>query len=161
MGGEFGQRWEWDHDQELQWHLLQFEQHKGLKLFVKELNHLYRSQPALYECDHEHAGFEWIDFRDADSSVVSFIRKGKTSKDCLLFVFNFTPVPRMQYRIGAPSPGFYRELINSDAECFGGSNLGLGGGIEAENIPFHGKPYSLNLSIPPLAMLILKPNAVD
>jgi 1,4-alpha-glucan branching enzyme len=157
MGGEFGQRWEWDHDQELQWHLLQYEQHKGLKLFVKELNRLYHSEPALYERDHEYAGFEWIDFRDTDSSVVSFIRKGKASKDCLLFVFNFTPVPRMQYRIGAPRSGYYQELINSDAGCFGGSNVGLGGGIEAENIPWHGKPYSLSLLIPPLAMLVLKP----
>jgi 1,4-alpha-glucan branching enzyme len=158
MGGEFGQRWEWDHDNELQWHLLQYELHKGLKLFVKELNRLYHSEPALYECDQEYSGFEWIDFRDTESSIVSFIRRGKSTKDFLLFVFNFTPVPRVKYRIGAPRPGFYRELINSDADCFGGSNMGLGGGIEAENIPWHGKSNSLNLLIPPLAMLILKPD---
>jgi 1,4-alpha-glucan branching enzyme len=159
MGGEFGQRWEWDHDQELQWHLLQYESHKGLKLFVKELNRLYHSEPALYECDQEYSGFEWIDFRDSESSIISFLRRGKSANDCLIFVFNFTPVPRAQYRIGAPKPGFYRELINSDAGCFGGSNVGLGGGIEAENIPWHGKLNSLNLLIPPLAMLILKPDA--
>jgi len=158
MGGEFGQRWEWDHDQELQWHLLQYGPHKGLRLFVKELNRLYHSEPALYECDHAYSGFEWVDFRDADSCIVSFIRRGRSPNDCLLFVFNFTPVPRVQYRVGAPGPGFYRELINSDADCFGGSNIGMGGGVEAENIPWHGKPDSLNLILPPLAMLILKPD---
>jgi 1,4-alpha-glucan branching enzyme len=158
MGGEFGQRWEWDHDKELQWHLLQYEPHRGLKLFVKELNRLYHSEPALYECDQDYSGFEWIDFRDVDASIVSFIRRGRSARDCLLFVFNFTPVPRAQYRIGVPRPGFYRELINSDADCFGGSNMGLGGGIASDNISWHGKPCSLNLLIPPLAMLILKPD---
>jgi 1,4-alpha-glucan branching enzyme len=156
MGDEFGQRWEWDHDQELQWQLLEYEPHMGLKQFVRELNHVYQSEPALYERDHEHTGFEWIDFRDADSCIVSFIRRGKSQKECLVFAFNFTPVPRMQYRIGVPGPGFYKELINSDAACFGGTNMGLGGGIEAENIPWHGKPYSVRLLIPPLGMLLLK-----
>jgi 1,4-alpha-glucan branching enzyme len=156
MGGEFGQRWEWDHDKTLQWELLQYESHNGLKSFVKELNRLYHSEPALYESDNDHSGFEWIDFRDADSSVVSFIRKARSGREHLVFIFNFTPSPRVDYRVGVPGAGFYKELINSDASCFGGSNMGLGGGIEAERIQWHGRPFSLNLLLPPLAMLLLK-----
>jgi 1,4-alpha-glucan branching enzyme len=156
MGGEFGQRWEWDHDKTLQWELLKYESHNGLKSFVKELNRLYHSEPALYESDNDHSGFEWIDFRDADSSVVSFIRKARSGREHLVFVFNFTPSPRIDYRVGVPNPGFYKELINSDASCFGGSNMGLGGGIEADHIQWHGRPFSLNLLLPPLAMLLLK-----
>ena len=161
MGGEFGQWLEWDHDQTLQWQLLQYEPHRGLQNFVRELNNVYHSEPALYESDHDHSGFEWIDFRDGDASVVSFIRKDRIGKQCLVFVFNFTPSPRINYRIGVPSPGFYKEVINSDAACFGGSNMGLGGGIEADYISWHGKPYSLNLLLPPLAMLLLKIKVKD
>ncbi|MCK4787810.1 MAG: 1,4-alpha-glucan branching protein GlgB [Desulfobacteraceae bacterium] len=157
MGDEFGQWSEWDHDQSLQWHLLEYEPHKGLQRFVKDLNRVYISEPALYEFDFDPAGFEWIDFRDADSSVVSFIRRGKAPDQTLVFVFNFTPVPRMNYRVGAPLPGFYQELINSDADCYGGSNLGLGGGAIADAKPWHGQPYSLSLHLPPLGMLLLKP----
>jgi 1,4-alpha-glucan branching enzyme len=157
MGDEFGQWSEWDHDQSLQWHLLEYEPHKGLQRFVKDLNRVYVSEPALYELDFDPAGFEWIDFRDADSSVVSFIRRGKAPDQTLVFVFNFTPVPRMNYRVGAPLPGFYQELINSDADCYGGSNLGLGGGAIADAKPWHGQPYSLSLHLPPLGMLLLKP----
>jgi len=157
MGDEFGQWSEWDHDQALQWHLLEYEPHKGLQRFVKDLNRVYVSEPALYELDFDPAGFEWIDFRDADSSVVSFIRRGKAPDQTLVFVFNFTPVPRMDYRVGAPLPGFYQELINSDAACYGGSNLGLGGGVTADPKPWHGQPYSINIHLPPLGMLLLKP----
>jgi len=156
MGGEFGQRWEWDHDQTLQWQLLQYEPHKGLKNFVRELNKLYHSEPGLYESDPDSSGFEWIDFRDVDSSVVSFIRRGKIKEQNLIFIFNFTPLPRANYRIGVPTPGFYKELINSDAACFGGSNIGLKGGVEADHIPWHGRPFSINLLLPPLSMLLLK-----
>ena len=156
MGDEFGQWTEWDHDQSLQWHLLEYEPHKGLQRFVKDLNRVYVSEPALYELDFDPAGFEWIDFRDADSSVVSFIRRGKAPDQTLVFVFNFTPVPRMDYRVGAPLPGFYQELINSDADCYGGSNLGLGGGAIADAKPWHGQPCSLSLHLPPLGMLLLK-----
>ena len=157
MGGEFGQWWEWDHDQALQWHLLEHEPHRGLQRFVEDLNQIYLSEPALYELDFDPAGFEWIDFRDTNSNVVSFIRRGKTPDQTLVFVFNFTPVPRLDYRIGAPVPGLYRELINSDAACYGGSNLGLDGGVSADSRPWHGQPYSLNLKVPPLSMLLLKP----
>lgn len=156
MGGEFGQRWEWDHDQSMQWHLLQYEPHITLKNFVRELNRIYLSEPTLYETDTDYHGFEWIDFRDADATVVSFIRRDREGKTLLVFIFNFTPTPRMNYRIGVPIHGYYTEIMNSDAACFGGSNMGLGGGIESEEVPWHGRPYSLDLSLPPLAMLLLK-----
>jgi 1,4-alpha-glucan branching enzyme len=156
MGGEFGQWSEWDHDKSLQWHLLKYEPHKGLKDFVKELNRIYRSETSLHEADTDHYGFEWIDFRDSEACVVSFIRRDRTGKANLIFVFNFTPVPRNNYRIGVPVPGFYKEIMNSDAACFGGSNMGLGGGINSEDIPCHGRSCSLNLQLPPLAMLLLK-----
>ena len=157
MGGEFGQWREWDHDQSLQWDLLQYESHEGLQRYVKDLNRIYLSEPALYEIDFDPSGFEWIDFRDTDSNIVSFIRKGKAPDQILIFVFNFTPVSRMNYRIGAPRPGFYKELINSDSTVYGGSNVGMGGGIKAESRPWHGQPYSFSLHLPPLGMLILKP----
>jgi 1,4-alpha-glucan branching enzyme len=156
MGGEFGQWWEWDHDQSLQWHLLQYEPHQGLQRFVKDLNRIYRSEPAMYELDYHPAGFEWIDFRDADSTVVSFIRRGRTPDETLVFIFNFTPLPKANYRIGAPKPGYYKELINSDAACFGGSNMGLKGGVYADSLAWHGQPCSINLTLPPLGMLLLK-----
>ena len=157
MGDEFGQWSEWDHDQSLQWHLLEYGPHQGLQKFVKDLNGVYVSEPALYELDFDPRGFEWIDFRDADSSVVSFIRRGKAPDQTLVFVFNFTPIPRMNYRIGAPLPGYYQEVINSDAACYGGSNLGLKGGITADPRPWHGQHYSLGLDLPPLGMILLKP----
>jgi 1,4-alpha-glucan branching enzyme len=157
MGGEFGQWWEWDHDQSLQWDLLQYEPHQGLQRYVKDLNRVYVSEPALYEVDFDPAGFEWIDFRDTNANVVSFIRRGRSPDEILVFVFNFTPVPRINYRLGAPRQGFYQELINSDAAVYGGSNVGMAGGVMAEPRPWHGQPYSLSLYLPPLGMLILKP----
>ena len=157
MGGEFGQWWEWDHDQALQWHLLSYESHQGLQRFVKDLNRIYTSEPALYELDFDPSGFEWIDFRDGDSTVASFIRRGRDPDQILVFAFNFTPLPRKNYRIGVPRPGFYKELINSDASCYGGSNLGLAGGAPTDHLPWHGQPYSLRLHLPPLGMLVLKP----
>ena len=157
MGGEFGQWAEWNHDQALEWHLLEYEAHQGLQRFVKDLNRLYLNEPALYERDFDPAGFEWIDFRDTDSVVVSFLRRGKDPAQTLLFVFNFTPVPRLKYRVGAPQSGFYRELLNSDSSHYGGSNLGLLGGAMSESSPCHGRPYTLTLNLPPLGMLILQP----
>jgi len=113
-------------------------------------------EPAMYELDFQPEGFEWIDFRDADSTVVSFIRKGESPDQTLVFIFNFTPVPKENYRIGTPESGYYKELIDSDAACYGGSNMGLQGGAHAEPVPWHGRPCSLSLTLPPLAMLILK-----
>jgi 1,4-alpha-glucan branching enzyme len=157
MGGEFGQWSEWNHDQGLEWDLLGYEAHKGIQRFVRDLNRIYREEPALYEQDYDPSGFQWIDFRDADATVVSFLRKGKSSERPLVFIFNFTPVLRKSYRIGVPSGGSYRELLNSDAQCYGGSNQGLEGGTTAEAVPCHGHAYSLDLRIPPLGMLVLKP----
>ena len=157
MGCELGQWREWDHDQSLEWNLLQYENHQKIGDYVRELNRLYHSEPAMHEIDFSYEGFEWIDFRDADSSVVSFIRRGRKPDELLIFVFNFTPALRENYRIGAPTEGFYKEILNSDSENFGGSNTGLGGGIYAEAKECHGRPFSLNLTIPPLGILILKP----
>jgi len=158
MGGEFGQWWEWNHDDSLQWHLLDYAPHRGLQQLVRDLNRLYRSEPALYEVDFEWNGFQWIDFSDADNTVVAFIRRGKDPEDFLVCVCNFTPVPRMGYRIGVPAAGRYRELLNTDAAGYGGSNLGNLGVVMAEPTPCHGQPHSISLTLPPLGVLFLKPS---
>lgn len=160
MGGEIGQWIEWNHNQSLDWHLLQYEPHQKLQRFVKDLNHLYKREPALYEIDFEWTGFEWIDFHDADNSVLSFLRRGKNPDDILIFVCNFTPVPRKSYRIGVPRPGFYKELLNSDAEFYGGSNMGNTGGVCALALEWQGRPYSVELTLPPLSVLVLKPGKI-
>lgn len=160
MGGEFGQWREWDHDQSLDWHLLsEGPHHKGLQTLVRDLNRLYRSEPALYEVDFEPAGFEWIDFHDWQRSIVSFLRRAKDPDDFVVVVCNFTPVPRHDYRVGVPIAGDYVEVLNSDHAIYGGSNLGNGGGVTAEAIPDHGRPFSLRLTLPPLCGLILKPTS--
>jgi 1,4-alpha-glucan branching enzyme len=156
MGGEFGQWGEWAHDGSLEWHLLQFAPHAGLQKWVADLNRLYRSEPALYECDLDPSGFEWVDCSDAASSVISLVRKGKTSEDIVLVACNFTPVPRLNYRVGAPRGGFWRELMNSDAVEYGGGGWGNFGGVEAAPVPLHGRSYSLTLTLPPLAAMFLK-----
>jgi 1,4-alpha-glucan branching enzyme len=153
MGGEFAQRREWVHDASLDWHLLDYPSHAGVQHWVRDLNRFYRAEPALHEFDCESAGFEWIDCGDADSSVVSLIRKGKSTPTLVLAVCNFTPVPRQNYRIGAPQGGFWREELNSDGKEYGGSGLGNSGGVEAEPKSQHGRPFSLTLTLPPLAVL--------
>jgi 1,4-alpha-glucan branching enzyme len=153
MGGEFAQRREWVHDASLDWHLLDYPSHAGVQHWVRDLNRFYRAEPALHEFDCESAGFEWIDCGDADSSVVSLIRKGKSTPTLVLAVCNFTPVPRKNYRIGAPQGGFWREELNSDGKEYGGSGLGNSGGVEAEPKSQHGRPFSLTLTLPPLAAL--------
>jgi 1,4-alpha-glucan branching enzyme len=157
MGGEFGQWWEWNANSSLDWHLLREEPHGKLQKFCKDLNDLYLHEPPLYELDFNYEGFEWIDFGDYERSVVAFIRKGRNKEDFLLFVFNFTPVPRHGYRIGVPKPCFYREVFNTDSTIYGGSNVGNLGGREAESLSWHGRPCSLFLDLPPLAGLIFKP----
>jgi 1,4-alpha-glucan branching enzyme len=157
MGNEFGQTGEWDHDQSLDWHLLEMgPYHQGLQRLVKDLNRLYRSEAALHQVDFEPAGFSWIDPNDADQSVASFLRRARDGQDCVLFVFNFTPVPRGGYRLGVPREGFYRELLNTDAGLYGGSNVGNPHGAWAEPTAWQGQPYSLTLTLPPLATLVLK-----
>ena len=156
MGGEFAQWKEWYHEESLDWSLAQYGRHQNIQLWVKDLNRLYRSEPALYELDFESRGFEWIDCKDYEKSVVSFLRKGKSQEDMIFAVCNFTPTPRYNYRIGVPSGGFWKELINSDAEEYGGSGHGNFGGVEAECLPMHGKEFSFSLTLPPLAIVIFK-----
>jgi len=158
MGGEFGQWREWIHDESLEWHLLQYPPHSGLQRWVSDLNRVYRSQPALYQVDFDSAGFEWIDCNDVEHSVVSLIRKGRTRDDIVAVVCNFTPVTHFNYRIGVPQPGFWRELLNSDAKEYGGSGQGNLGRVEAAPIPFHGRSYSLTITLPPLAAVFFKPS---
>lgn len=157
MGGEFGHFIEWNYQRSLDWHLLEHDMHQKLQRYVKDLNKLYTTEKALFEADFSFEGFEWIDCNDNVHSVVSFIRKGKDYRDTLIFVCNFTPLALNDYRIGAPFDVGYKEILNSDAEIYGGSNVGNFGGVHAEWIPSHGRPYSLNLQIPPLGVLVLKP----
>jgi 1,4-alpha-glucan branching enzyme len=154
MGCEFGQRVEWNHDASLDWHLLDQPLHAGLRQWVRDLNQLYRRSTALHERDDDQGGFEWIDCNDHQRSIVSFIRCGRTSDDVLLFVFNFTPVPRHGERVGAPVGGFWREVLNSDALVYGGSGLGNAGGVQAVSEPHHGRLYRLDITAPPLGVVI-------
>lgn len=156
MGSEFGQINEWNWNWQLDWHLLSDNSHMGVLKFIRDLNFIYKSEKAMYEVDFNWNGFQWIDFSDHDQSIISFLRKSEDEREFLFFVFNFTPVPRFNYRIGVPQAGFYREILNSDSSEYGGSNLGNLGGINAENICFHGQPYSLNLTLPPMSLLIFK-----
>jgi len=153
MGGEFGQWHEWYHEASLDWHLLEYGPHAGLQRWVEDLNALYRQTPALYEGDCEPWGFAWIDCNDAELSVVSFLRQGQSSQALVLVVCNFTPVPRHNYRVGAPCDGVWREVLNSDASHYGGSGHGNLGVVEATPVPHHGRPYSLTLNLPPLAVV--------
>jgi 1,4-alpha-glucan branching enzyme len=157
MGGEIGQWWEWNPLSSLDWHLLEYEPHKKLQAFVRDLNMLYRREASMHEIDFRSEGFEWIDFSDYERSVVSFIRRAKDREDFLLFAFNFTPVPRYDYRIGVPRWGFYQEVLNSDSGLYGGSNTGNQGGRHTDPVPWHGRPCSLKLNLPPLGALVLKP----
>jgi 1,4-alpha-glucan branching enzyme len=157
MGTEIGQWDEWEEAHSLDWHLLEYEPHRKLQLFVKELNRVYRNEPALYQVDFDYAGFEWIDFMDSDNSIITFMRKASDSKDLLVFVCNFTPVYREDYRVGVPFHCEYEELLNSDSEMYWGSNKGNYGGLWSDEIAWHNQPYSLNLKIPPLSTMILKP----
>ncbi|GBE35340.1 1,4-alpha-glucan branching enzyme GlgB [bacterium BMS3Bbin06] len=156
MGGEFGQWWEWDAGSDLQWSLLNEPLHQEMKQYLRDLNRIYKTEPALYEVDFHHEGFEWIDFSNAEESIISFIRKARNPENFLVFVCNFTPVPRQHYLTGVPEPGFYREILNSDAEIYGGTNMGNFGGVETGGNSLHGKPYSIELVLPPLSVLIFK-----
>jgi 1,4-alpha-glucan branching enzyme len=157
MGGELGQWEEWNHDRSLSWDLLQWEPHRGIQAIVRDLNDLYVSTPPLYEVDYRPEGFEWIDFRDVDNSIVSFLRRAKNPEDFLVCAFNFTPVVREGYRVGVPAPGRYREALNSDSALYGGSNVGNGGLVTADSLPWNGLPFSLSLTLPPLGALLLRP----
>jgi 1,4-alpha-glucan branching enzyme len=159
MGGEFGQWDEWRHDNSLDWNLLEYPQHTSLQRWVATLNRFYAGEPALHELDCDPAGFEWIDANASDESVLSFLRRARRSNDLIMVVCNFTPVPRYNHRVGAPRGGFWRELLNSDAGEHGGSGHGNLGGVEASPISYHGRPFSLNLTLPPLSAVFLKQDA--
>jgi 1,4-alpha-glucan branching enzyme len=161
MGGEFGQWSEWNHESSLDWHLLDDPAHQGIGRWLADLNRAYRAEPALHELDSDPHGFEWIDANDATSSVVSFVRRGRSTDDLILAVANFTPVPREGYRLGVPRGGHWRELLNSDAASYGGANIGNGGGVQADEIAAHGRPCSVELVLPPLAMVFLKSDAPE
>jgi 1,4-alpha-glucan branching enzyme len=158
MGGEFGQRREWQHEESLEWHVLKLPLHQGVKRWVRDLNHLYRSTAALHEQDFSDAGFSWIDCDDADVSVISFLRRSAAGAPALI-VCNFTPVPRPHYRVGVPTQGRWHERLNSDAEDYGGSGQGNLGALDTEPVAAHGHAQSLGLRLPPLAVLILTPAA--
>ena len=156
MGSEFGQWREWSHDRSLDWHLLDDLSHAALRSFVQALNWQYHHQPALHQTDFDHHGFRWIDCNDNENSVISFVRFARDPRDFLVTIFNLTPVPRPDYRIGVPEPGYYAELLNSDSALFGGSNVGNGGGVASEPVAAHGFDQSIRLSVPPLGCLYLK-----
>jgi 1,4-alpha-glucan branching enzyme len=153
MGCEIGDWEEWNHDRGLPWELLHFDFHRKLQALVRELNRLYRSYPEFYEVDFHWEGFEWVDFRDVDGSTISFIRRSRARKPFLLFVCNFTPVPRLNYRVGVPDPGPYREILNTDSELFGGSNLGNGGLVMSQPISQNNHYHSLSITVPPLGVV--------
>jgi len=156
MGAEFGQWREWNYDASLDWHLLGEEMHEALRRWVQDLNHTYQREPSLHQVDFEGSGFRWIDCQDNENSVISMIRRGRDPQDFSVMIANFTPVPRPAYRIGVPEWGWYRELLNSDSERYGGSNMGNGGGVHTEAIPAHGFDQSISLTVPPLGFLLLK-----
>ncbi|MDA8347270.1 MAG: 1,4-alpha-glucan branching protein GlgB, partial [Pseudomonadota bacterium] len=157
MGGEFAQTREWQHEQSLEWHLLQYAPHQGVQRWVRDLNRLYRSLPALHARDFSPEGFEWIDCDNADDSVIVYLRRGSGAREVVLIACNFTPVPREHYRIGVPFGGKWLERLNSDAPDYGGSGIGNLGGTVALEQGLHGRPYSLALRLPPLAVLVLTP----
>jgi len=156
MGGEFGQRREWQHEESLEWHVLQYPLHAGVQRWVRDLNQLYRSTPALHQLDFSEAGFQWVDCDDADVSVISFLRQG-TAGELALVACNFTPVPREAYRIGVPRGGRWRERLNSDAADYGGSGQGNLGALDAASPGAHGHDHSLSVRLPPLAVVVLTP----
>lgn len=157
MGCEIGQWWEWNHDDSLQWHLLEYDRHRGLQRYVADLNRLYASQPAFHQVDYDWTGFQWIDLHDSDHSTLTYFRRAKDPSDIVVCALNLTPVPREAYRMGVPTAGYYRELLNSDSEMYGGSNMGNAGGVQAESMPWHGQPFSVVITLPPLAAVFFKP----
>ena len=156
MGGEWGQGKEWNHDEGLAWHQLEQPLSAGVQRWVADLNRIYRAEPALHECDCDRQGFDWIDCNDAGSSAISFVRKAANSNEMILILCHFTPVARRDYPVGVPFAGFWEEVLNSDATQYGGSGVGSCGGVLATSTPWHGVPFSLLLTLPPLAVVYLK-----
>ncbi len=156
MGSEFGQFKEFNHDESIEWYLLKWPSHRGIQRWVRDLNNLMTSEPAMYELDHKQQGFQWMDCNDTVNSVITFIRRGKNPEDMLLFICNFTPVTRRDYQVGVPLPGFWKEVLNSDADIYWGSNMGNDGGCWTNPWSHHGQPHSLKVTTPPLSVTVLK-----
>ncbi len=156
MGAEIGTPWEWNHDMQVPWDLLQYDYHRKLQAMVRELNRLYQTLPALYEVDYHYSGFDWVDFHDAESSIISFVRRPADGKNFVLFCCNFTPVPRTGYRFGVEEPGFYEEIFNSDSDAFGGTNMGNSGLVTSNPEPQHNRPHSISVTLPPLAVVAFR-----
>ena len=156
MGCEFGQWSEWNHEKSLDWHLLEHSPHKGVQLWVKHLNQLYRTERALYENDFSPDGFEWIDCNDSENCILVMLRKGNLPEDNLVIILNFTPVPREGYRVGVPHDGNWKEILNSDSKIFFGSRLENKSSCVAESTKWHGQPYSVCLTLSPLSVIVLK-----
>ena len=159
MGAEFGQRAEWNHDGSLDWGVLEHESHAGIVKWVSDLNRLYRAEPALHERDCDAEGFRWVDCNDAEKSLISFTRRGRSTDDIVLVVCNFTPVPRENYRLGVPRGGYWKEVLNSDAAEYWGQGFGNMGGVEAAPVPSHGLPHTLVMTLPPLSVVFFKSEA--
>jgi len=158
MGGEIGQWREWNHDWQVEWETLGDPRHAGLQRWVRDLNAVYAANPSLWDEDFAPHGFTWIDCNDHEHSIVALLRRARSQRDFTVAVVNFTPVARYRYRLGVPAPGAYAELLNSDADVYGGSNVGNQGEVVAAAEPSHGHAYSVTLTVPPLGFVLLKPN---
>jgi 1,4-alpha-glucan branching enzyme len=156
MGQDIGQREEWNCNTGLHWELLEFDCHRKLQTLMRELNRLYRASPALYQVDFHYSGFEWIDFHDWEASIIAFLRRAEDPSDFILFCCNFTPIPRQGYELGVPEEGFYEEILNTDSELFGGSNMGNGGCVSSRPVPKHNRPNSIAVTLPPLAVVAFR-----
>src|SRR5262249_6158334 len=152
---------EWNHDHSLDWHQMDDPWHGGVARWVADLNRVYQNEPSLHELDCKPGGFDWVDCSDGHSGIISFLRKGSSPNEALLVACNFTPVTRCGYRVGVPFPGRWHEVLNSDAEVYGGSGQGNQGGMEAEEQPWHGRPYSLMLTAVPLGVVVFKGRAAE
>jgi 1,4-alpha-glucan branching enzyme len=159
MGQELAQRNEWSHDRSLDWHLLESSDHAGVQSLVRDLNRTYRGEPALWECDSDPEAFWWLEANDADANVIAFARASRDGERVIVFVANLSPVPRPGYRLGLPRAGRWREAVNTDSQYYGGSDMGNFGGVEAEPQPWHGQPFSAEVTLPPLAVLWLTPES--
>jgi 1,4-alpha-glucan branching enzyme len=156
MGGEFGQGGEWNFQQSLDWHLLQYDYHQGIQLLVSDVNALYRSEPALHQKQFSSEGFEWIDYTDAENSVLAYIRKGNKEKDAVVVIANMTPMPRDNYRVGMSKAGSYKVIFNSDEKKYGGSGFKLNAKQQSEKVAWHFRDQSISLDLPPLSVIVLK-----
>jgi 1,4-alpha-glucan branching enzyme len=155
QGCELGQWREWNHDESLEWHVLEFPFHRGVQRWVRDLNMLLRDQPALHQVDFSIDGFTWVDFRDWENSIIVFIRKGRAGSKKVLVACNLTPISRYGYRVGVPDAGYWQEALNSDSDAYGGGNVGNSGGVHTESVPSHGQMQSLSVTLPPLGVVFL------